>query len=353
MFDKTKATDSIFGLVGVQSSINPDYPTVDVDNSESRSGRNATDNPSFKIEYLFDNMDYPGATATDFNTWLTRFSKTAIGEVLDHVNDKSDFIDRQLLYQFANNKVNTDSLPSGFVGYKISQSLDKCQAFEITRCILEFTGTGDIELLLYNTAKSLPVKSKVVTISDTFQVEQLNWRVDNSDDYFKGDYYFGYQTNGLTVLPYKRDYDKANVKSIVSGLCFDNISASYSPIANELFDLNSIDGVSECWGLNPDVTVFDDYTDMFIQNEMLFAKAIELQMVINAIKTYISSMSSNANERFSVEQMNILTAQLEGIEGRIDGYKPQLIREVSQLKKEIMKIKNGYFADGFILNTLS
>lgn len=353
MFDKTKVTDSIIGLVGVQSSINPDYPTIDATNSESRSGRNATDNPIFKVEYLFDNMDYPQATEADFNTWLTRFIKSSIGDVLDHVNDKSDFIDRQLLYQNANNKKNTETLPDGFVGYKIAQSLDKCQAFEITRCILEFVGTGDITLALYNTAKSSPVKSQTVTISDTFQVQQLNWRLDNSDDYFKGDYYFGYLTNGISVQPYKRDYENANCMSLITGVCFTPMSVTYSPTTNELFDLEDMNNVSECWGLNPDITVFDDYTDIFIQNEMLFSKAVELQMVVNAAKTYISSAASNRNERFSNERLNFIVAQLEGVEGRIEGFKPELIREVTNLKKEIKKIKEGYFADGFILNTLS
>jgi len=243
-------------------------------------------------------------------------------------------------------------LPDGFVGSRIQKSLDKNIAFEITRCLLEFSGTGNIELLLFNSAVKAPIFSKVVAVASGQQVVALNWRLDNTGTYFQGDYFFGYITKDLTVLPFKRDYESANRISVISHLCFTPIVVS-GVQTKELFDLSKINNVSESWGLNPDVTVFNDYTDLVIQNEMLFATAIQTQMVINSIQQYIASERSNRTERMSNDRLNLLIAQLEGVPDQITGLIPTLRKDVAMLNKELKRIINGYFASGFMLNRTS
>jgi hypothetical protein len=356
MFNRTKVVDNLIGLVGWKQSTNPDYPTLDAQNLTTNSGRVFNSNAFVKLETLYDNEDYAETDEPQFNTSLLELQKTAITNVMDSVFNEVDYIDRQLLYQNANNKTKTDTLPDGFVGYRIYQNLDKTQAFEITRCLLEFEGTGDITLLLYNSSKKEPLFEKQVTISSTQQSEELNWRLDNTDNFYKGEYYFGYLTDSVIVQPISREWSNANLMSCITGVSFEGIQVIYSPTTNEIFDLDDIEGASECWGLNPDITVFDDYTDLIIQNKFLFGYAIELQGQIKSIEKYIATIRSNKNQRISSEYYNKILIELDGINNeniRKKGLRQILIYEISKVKEEIKKLNDGYFANGFLLNTLT
>ena len=90
----------------------------------------------------------------DFNTNLRELQQSAISSVCGAVFNESDYIDRQVLYRYAQNKTETETLPSGFIGYKITPNNTKSLAFSITRDILSFNGTGDIELMIFNSGKS-------------------------------------------------------------------------------------------------------------------------------------------------------------------------------------------------------
>lgn len=352
MFNRTKITNSLFGLVGIESPANPKYDVIDSANQESRSGRLVTNNPYVKVEYLLSNLDYKDSDDTQTNEFLSSLQKKAISDVVDRVLMEPDYIDRQVLYQYPNNKNEVEVLPaSSFVGYRITKSNEKNVAFEIPRIFLEFEGTGDIELLLFNTAVKEPIKQKTITITSSQQVEPLGWRLDDTDNFFQGEYYIGYLTDGLTVQPIKRDYQKANIKSCITHLSFSNMYVT-GVTSNELFDLSKEQGASESFGLNPDVTVFNDYTNLIMQHEAIFAPAIELQFVINCIETYIASDRSNREERLSTDRVNFLVAQIEGVPDRIIGYKPTLSKTITSLSKQIKRLKDGMFSYGFELNTL-
>jgi hypothetical protein len=351
MFNKTKATASLFGLVGFDNPTNPTYAIVDSANRIARSGRTATENPYVKIEYLKETQDHIDISNADFNAFLSSLQRKSIADVIDKILTEPSYIDRQLLYQFPNNKRSIENLPEGFVGYRIQTSREKNVAFEITRCFLEFFGEGSVELMLFSTAESLPLFKKTIQIDSTNEVEKLNWRIDNTGNYFSGDFYLGYFANDLPVQPIKRDYQNANIKSTIAHLCFTPIYAN--AIDGNMFDVSKIGNRSECWGLNPDITVFNDYTDLIIQNEMLFAPAVQLQIVINCIQHYIASSRSNRTQRITQEQINLLIAQLEGVEGSIKGLIPTLAKEVASLSKQLKRLTQGYFAHGYTLNTLT
>lgn len=352
MFNKSKVITALNGVVGWKQPLGSADPVLDAGNLASSSGYTFDENPFVKIQSLKDCQDYPDITDDQFNTYLSSFQDTSIANIINSVFDKSDYIDRQVLYRFANNKVDVDSLPDGFVGYEIDINNDKDLAFEISRVILEFQGTGDIKLLLFNSAKSTPIQSKVISIASSLQEETLNWRVDNTETFYKGKFYFGYLTNGLAVTPYKRDYENSNVKSNITGIGINNIQVSGHD-AETLFDLTTIDGASESWGLNPDITVFDDYTDLIVQNKPLFAKAIQVQGQIEAINTYISSVRSNRNERLSDANINKMVIEINGLDSdvKITGLKQKMFSELGRIRKEIRRLKEGYFSLGFIVNT--
>lgn len=356
MFRVDKISEKLYKLVGLRDPFDPTYAILDTDNKTSRSGLYVTDNPFVKIESIKDSQDYKDISDLDFNLYLKRLQISSILNVCNRVFNRFDYLDRNLLYINPNNKTEQASLPDGFVGYRIRVSHEKNIAFLIKRIILEFDTTGNIDILLFNTAKSTPIQEQSVTITDKFQEVVLDWRVDNAVDTYKGDYYLGYVKSGSSPVPFKRNYENSDRMSSFSHLSFERIKVPGHG-TNTLFDLTLEEGLSEDIGLNPDITVYEDYTDLIIRNEMLFARAIELDMAISILREQVTSIRHNQNERKSNANALQILAEIEGQSGdgvlTITGLRPTLASELSQIATEIMKIKKGYFNNYIRVATLS
>jgi hypothetical protein len=358
MFNKSKIETGLYGVVGLRQPYDPDYQLLDADNQLSSSGYFVTDNPYVKVDYLKSNQDYVSISDADFNTEVKQIQHSAIASVANAIFNDSDYIDRQVLYPHAQNRVNVETLPDGLVCHKIRVANEKNVAFEITRVLLDFQGTGDIELMLFNTSQDAPIESKVIKITSTHQTELLNWRVDNSGDTYKGEYYLGYLTNYIdigTLKPFKRDYDRSDIQSCITHL---DINQFYfvNHGTNALPNLDNESSLDEAIGLNCDITVFDDFTDMILNNKMLFGYAIYLDMCIKIISTYAASSRSNAKQRFSESQVIRMIQEIEGqnTDGsvKVTGLRPQLLGELKRLTKEIDKLKQGYFGSYARVETL-
>jgi hypothetical protein len=352
MINIAKIQTSLIGLIGFKQPFNPDYTIVDADNRVSKSGYFVTDNPYAKIEYIKDNQDYVKITNPDFNLVLKQLKQSAISNVCNQVFSEYDFLDRNLLFKNATKKVNTNVLPIGFVGYRIEVGNTKNIAFKINRVLLDFQGTGTIKLLLWNTAKLSVLESKEIEITTDHQEVVLDWVLDNSSDTYKGDYYIGYNTTDLTVTPFKRDYENGNVMSSFKYLCIEQIAVP-NHNTEVLFDISTYQGLSEDTGLNFDISVFDDYTGFVINNDYLFARAIQIDCQIQCIQLYLSSLRSNLNQSVSAQLYEKIMIELEGTSAdsliRVAGLKNQLIGEISSIRKEIQKIKIGVKKSGQIL----
>ena len=353
MFNATKIASGLLGIVGFRQPYNPDYAILDAENIESTSGLYVNDNPYAKIELIKDTQDYKDITDENFNTLLKEMQEASIVSVCNQVFNEFDSIDRNVVYKYASNKVNVETLPIGFVGYKIKVSNAKNTAFAINRVLLDFSGTGTFDLMLYNTGKKTAIRTKTITIATDNQVEELNWVLDNSETTYKGDYYIAYKTTGLTVSPYKRDWNNSSIMSTFKELCLEKVFVKNHNVAT-LFDLNLVDGLSEDTGLNLDISIYDDYTDFILNNKQLFAKAICLEFVIRCLQSYVSSLRSNLNERKSQELYQKIMIEIEGLKGSdsilsVVGLREQVMGEISLLKQEIKKLKVGFLKSRQIL----
>lgn len=350
MVNINKIQSNLVGLVGFKQPYNPNYAILDTDNILSESGYFVTDNPFVKIEYIKDNQDYLNITDEDFNALIVDLKKTAITDVVNQVFSDYDFIDRSLLFKNASNKVDTETLPIGFVGYKIQVSTKKNIAFKINRVLLDFAEECTIELLLFNTSKKEPIQQKTIDVLFTHQEEVLNWVVDNSNDTYKGDYYLGYISTNL-IKPYKREWQSANILTNptylnIERVCVDNHST------NKLFNLDLVDGLSEDSGLNLDISVFEDFTDFVLNNKMLFARAMQLSCVIKCVNLYLSSLRLNANNTTSNQLYQKIMVELEGTDNEViksKGLRSQLLTEITSIKNEIQKLQKGFFKTGQIM----
>lgn len=358
MVNTVKISSSLAGLVGFRQPFNPDYAVIDADNQLSSSGYYVTDNPYAKIEYIKDSQDYMGISDADFNTFLANMHGASVSNICNQVFSEFDFIDRSLQFKNASNKVETETLPVGFVGDKIKVTREKNTAFTINRVLCDFSGTGTFKLLLWNTAQKAVLQSKDITITTDHQEVELNWTLDNSGNTYKGDYYIGYiNTGSLSVAPYKREYENASVMTEPTGLCIERVCV-LDHVTETLFDLNTIEGLSQDTGLNFDITVFDDYTDFVINNKQLFARAVCLDMSIKCMQIYISSLRSNRNEILAGDLYQKLMIEIEGTKGQesvvtVKGLRPSLVGEIYQIRAEIQKMQKGFTKQGLIMvNTL-
>jgi hypothetical protein len=356
MFDVSKIKSSLSGLVGYKQPFNPEYAVVDASNILSESGYYVNSNPFAKIEYIKDCQDYAKISNVDFNTVLSDIVHNSAVNVINQVFTDSSYIDRQVLYKYALNKTETDVLPNGFIGFRIEVDDTKSVAFKITRVLLDFEGTGDVTLLLFNSSQKTALKTQVVTIASDHQEVVLDWVLNDTDTIYKGEYFIGYiKGDGFPLTPYKRNYENSEVMSYVTHLDIDKIITP-NHATNQLFDLSKVEFLNENTGLNLDITVYDDFTDLIIQNRFLFSRAIFISSVINSLQIYMSSLRSNRNERQSEELYKKVLVEVEGTRSgdniiSVKGLRPQLLSEISDIKREITKIREGYLGNGYSVIT--
>lgn len=354
MIQVSKIQNALLGIVGFNQPYNPIYAIVDAENLLSESGYFVTDNPYAKIEYIKDNQDFSKITDEDFNLLLKDLKRRSISNVCNQVFSDYDFIDRSLLFKNASNKIDTELLPNGFVGYRVRVTSNKNIAFKVNRVLLDFEGTGTIKLLVFNSSKKEPIYTQDVNITTDHQELALNWVLDNSSDTYKGEYYIGYLTDSITVSPYKREYNNANILNSPTDLCIDRIKV-VSHNTETLFNLQNIDGLSEDSGLNFDISVYEDFTDFIINNKMLFSRAIQLDCIISCIQLYISSLRNNANQTQSNLLYQKIMMELEGTDSdspiKVKGLKRQLLGEITSIKAEISKMQKGFVKQGLIMQS--
>jgi hypothetical protein len=346
MFDATKIQDGLLGLVGVRQPFDPDYQLLDVANIASRSGRYLDDIPPFKAQYWIDTQDYKDISNADLNDQLRNIQRGAIAEVAHSVFGDNAYIDRNFLFSQATNRVDVENtVPNGFVGFEMQPSTTKDIAFKITRVRLEFEGTGTIKLVLFNSNLDAPIFTKDVIISSNSQIEELNWVLNNTNGDYKGQYFFGYIHDG-TVLPFKRNYEADSFLNYLAEMRIEEVYISGAG-PTEIFDLRDVKGLSENTGLNPDITVYSDYTDLILQNEHLFSRAVQIQWAINMMQRYVTTLRSNANERKAKDLALLTMTAIEGTPGdapvQVTGLRFLLSREVESIKKTVKELKEGYF----------
>jgi hypothetical protein len=358
MFNTPIVTTGLLGQVGYRQPLDPGFPILDEDNLTSKSGLIVNDNSFAKLEYLHDGQDYKDINTAQFNTYLKNKQKQSIVNVCNAVFNQSGYIDKQILFKNAFNKVDTETLPDGFVGFRIRVDSKKNIAFKIKRILLDFEGSGDIELLLFNTSQKDPLLSKVITIGSDHENITLDWVSDNSGDTYKGDYYLGYLTNYVgigTLKPYDKDHNAGNIMSVITHLFIDR-GVFPGMSANILPDLDDWDGMSETTGLNPDITVYDDFTELIINNDFLFANAINYDMQINVLSEIGSSIRSNRNTRVGKDMLSRIQLEIEGqseAQGiKVTGLRPQLYKSLGILKKEIDSLQKGYFGERAYIETM-
>lgn len=356
MFAVEKIQEELTGLVGVRQPLNPDMDRLDTDQYLSRSGLFLDDVEHFRIDYWIDGQSFAKATNEDLVTLWDQNQKSAISNVMARVFSRPDYIDRNLLFINTFDRNETTTMQEGkFYGYRIDLSDRKNVGFKITSLTLEGVyDDGELEIALFHSSQDEPIETiSIELVGGTGELLKvpLNWTVNDSENVYKGSYFIGYRQLDDNFKPYKRNYQYAGNMSFLKELTISRVST-----AGSLVNLENLNSESDHNGINLDITVFEDFTGLILNNAFLFAKAIQLQWAMSVMLQCVSSNRSNRNERMSKDVMNTLILAVEGQRGfgmqRVTGLKEQLTGELNRLNEEVDKMINGYFTGEITMDTV-
>ena len=356
MFAVEKIQDGLVGLVAVRQPLNPDVDVLDTSQYLSTSGLYLDDVEHFRLDYWIDGQSYAKADNNDLETLWNQLERSSIANVMSRVFNKPTYIDRNLIYSNTYDRSELIQLSNDpyFYGYEIKVSDMKNLAFMISTVRIEAFGEagGELVIQLFHSSQVAPLKTKTITIvnNGTLQIEQLDWYIDNSDNYYKGTFFIGYGRPDFDFKPYARTFDRANIQNHIAELSIRRFERLGS-----LADLSEIDYTENHNGLNFDITVYTDYTDLILQNKFIFARAIQLQWAMSVLLMCLSSNRSNRNERMSKDLLAILMVAVEGQSGfgltKVTGIRGNLNGELARLQAEIESIINGYFTQEITMIT--
>lgn len=348
MIQVSKIQEGLFGLVGLRQPLDPSLPILSDEVKASRSGLFVDDVPPFKLKLLKDTQEFITISDEQLSEHIAQYQKTAITNVMFKVFDQGDYIDRNYLYSNANSRtkvISTIQNGSTF-GYKIEVEERKNLGFKISRVRLEFDfDNSEIDVVLYlmNSFLEEPIFTKEITLNKKNFIQDLDWIVDSTENDYKGNYYLLIKAvdSDARLQPFERNYEESNLMNDISFLEFEQVLIPNFDATNFRFDNELM--IGENVGINPDVIVYDDFTDFVLTSQNLFARAIQLEMAIMFMMQVATSTRSNRDERIAREMVAMMLASINGIEGQNKGLKHSLYYEVGTIKKEIAKLKQSFF----------
>jgi hypothetical protein len=284
------------------------------------------------------------------------------------VFNKPDYIDRQVMFKnaYEAEKFELPLFVNHYYGYEIEVSSKKNVSFTVTRVFIEalLEDGEEFELQLYASGHNVPIKTKTFEAPENNSLPfyvQLDWVIDNAIDLdvndfpftspYKGKYWIGLKVGtGQVFTPQSRNYEFGERLSFISELDVKSVYGSNIPSVWSENESNSSHN-----GLNFDITVNYDYTDLVLNNKPMFAKAIQLQWGMSILQSGLKSIRSNRIQRVSADLYGQILLILNGNKSpntqRVYGIKESFMGEISRLQKEIEKLEEGYFGGEIYMTT--
>ncbi len=292
-----KILSEMIGIVGWRQSTVTGDVVIDANNLASSSGLYVQGaHPQVTVKNIKSTQEDKTITDANMNVVLANLVKDGISNVLNHVFPASDIFANNLLYKHESDFSTPLTQFNGFVGYEINTAYKKDIVSILNKIILQFNGSGNVKLLLFNSGVKAPIQTKTVAVTaDTNITAVLDWIL----GYITapaGKYYLGYLTTGMTIYPYNRVFSWANIQHHFNSVVFVPI---YVPnwTSETLFDIKTIEYRAETFGMNFDVTIARDYSNVILQNKDRFAKAIQLSTAVQALSLMTTTGRINPEER--------------------------------------------------------
>ena len=343
------------GVVGWKQPTRSGSPTITPANIASSSGLYYhLGHGLCTIDNIKSAIDDDSITDANLNTYLADLSASALTDVCNSVFTEYDHIDTGLFFKFESRFAETLINGIDFVGFQIDLGSSQVShntfkrndiSVIINALILEFTGVGPITIYLFNSQSLLPVKTQVITtVANSATKQIVKWKLNDLD--YGGMWYIGYFRSSLSINAIKRNYRMSILPTIFPevGIRPIRVNGWDTPM---MFDPANLIWEYYTWGMNFDISIYNDYTNIVKSNIDRFAKALQLQVCVNVVDLISNTTRSNKSERLSKAY-----ALMELNGNRTNPQFPEHAGLITKLGKEIYKLKETYHPKGIMRATL-
>jgi len=300
---------------------------------------------------LKDIQDDPNLGTVAYNGLLESIKQSVIMRSLNAVFSSPEYIDQSLLFDrdYANMVEEQMTNQGKFVGYRINIAKSFDKAVQINAATLLFNANCNVTLHLFKEGKKSAVWSQVcAVVANEATIVNLTDLVLT---------YIGEQTKGsVFYLGYFQDeIDGQNAKAInETSVCWNKTLVfgacpfSADAIGTDNFSRINITENNQTFGLNLEMSSFNDWTQIIVKRPNLFDELIGLTMAYVCGEMTLYSNRSNATERASKEAWILNLAQdLNGSAPISDGPPPvtglnkRIEREAQRVRRELFPVQHA------------
>jgi hypothetical protein len=311
---RSEAIQALFGRVGFRNTTEAEYAgLITAPNTESRSGRYFDEfHRIITVPNLKDVANYdPAISDANFNTLLIQWQKSAIAAVLGGVLSKAELIEQQMIYERDYEDPEVLQNTGKFVGYMVQVANRTNLVVRPKALSLFFDAAGTFNIYVFNHLKKAPIKTiTVTTVADEEVIVPITDVVltaigsaSKSRTYFIGYFQDDIEALNIKALDYGMHLKREGICYSADGIEANTVSATDFNRYNPPF-------TGRTYGLNIELTSSRDYTEVILQNEQLFDKAIGLQMAAFIVESIIHSTRSNKDQRIGAEGVKQLYTDL-------------------------------------------
>lgn len=215
---------------------------------------------------------------------------------------------------------------NNLVGVIIEQKAVKGVSLKINRIGFQSTNTGTIPLYIYHSSSAIPVKTITLTKNTTNSFE---WSAQN--DLVLSNYSYG--PSGYWIIAYNQNdlqnIDSQAIKMPVNlnqacatcrqaptlGRFIDVVAFSVdnSTFDGKLWDQNNnIYHTDTNFGLNLDISIVCDFTEIFTGHKNEFVNLIKLQFAVDMLREYIYNANARVNRTAAIASRADVVYALDG-----------------------------------------
>lgn len=320
-------------LVGTTYRIG-DKVTDTADNKTYRAKRDnigAVPNPSPNDWDYFD----------PFSEWLENKTKASSLNLIQNVyaqkianKTAKNIFEQKALFDRAGNINDIITNASQIVGFEIVPIRTKGATVKIDRIGLQFSAIGDVKVYIMHTSRNIPLYELTYTRT---RAKGMEWFTPDTDIYLPyvsndvdagGSYYIVYRQDELPLnseaINKNRDWSK---KPCTSCNNYDieayNLFSKYLEIhpfrvsdsvgSLELWDIeNNLYTYDKNYGINIQLTVECDVTQIILENKRTFQTALGLQMAYDVINELAYNPNDTVNRKNQMMTKNELLYELNG-----------------------------------------
>lgn len=341
-YNVSKVLSVLSNRIGWRQHAYVDVPSLDIDNTVSRSGRYFNDAHTLcNIKNIYQLTEYVEHTEGTFNEELRNLKKSVILSSLNGVLNANEFICDGNASSYYNLTDSYDTLSfkaneSKFVGYSII--VKKGKALRLSELQLHFKASTPVNIYLFSSHSNVPIWNNTFTpvANQLYQIGLEDFVLTPVNDvvYFLG--YFQDQI-GLNEAIYSSDsHTCGKIGCKINGI-YNN--ANYSALTFDKTQHVEQSGV----GINFTYSTFNDNTEKVVRGAHLFDELLMLQMAYKVIEMSQYNTRSNAEQRINREQSFDLSMQMEKDGVAIISDSPKTTGLKQKIEREIKRVKNEFY----------